>query len=200
MSGHAGHDMSSMAGAEASSTKDAHGAHALPMKSALGPYSMAREGSGTSWQPEATPMEGAALRRRRLGADGARLRQCHLRQADRARGATRSPSPRAWRCSWETGRSGPARSAFAPWSRSIRPWARAAIPCCSRPARRPMAWSTSSIDSTRTTSSWSCRRRTACRSAARDRRSPTSASRASPRSARRRSCTASRACATPRRR
>ena len=28
------------------------------MKSALGPYSMSREGSGTSWQPEATPMQG----------------------------------------------------------------------------------------------------------------------------------------------
>jgi hypothetical protein len=29
-----------------------------PMNSALGPYPMAREGSGTSWQPESTPMEG----------------------------------------------------------------------------------------------------------------------------------------------
>ena len=27
------------------------------MKGQLGPYSMAREASGTSWQPEATPME-----------------------------------------------------------------------------------------------------------------------------------------------
>ena len=51
MSGHAGHDMSSMATQDPSST-----AHALPMKSALGPYSMAREGSGTSWEPDATPM------------------------------------------------------------------------------------------------------------------------------------------------
>ena len=53
MSGHAGHDMSSMATHDPAST-----AHALAMKSALGPYSMAREGSGTSWQPDATPMQG----------------------------------------------------------------------------------------------------------------------------------------------
>ena len=33
--------------------------HGMP--AALGPYSMTREGSGTSWQPEATPMSGAHL-------------------------------------------------------------------------------------------------------------------------------------------
>jgi hypothetical protein len=51
-----GHDMSGM--------KDlpAGGGHA--MQSALGPYSMTREGSGTSWQPDATPMMGLHTKRR----------------------------------------------------------------------------------------------------------------------------------------
>jgi hypothetical protein len=57
--------MSSTAKEEVSSPKESHGTHALPMKSALGPYSMARQGSGTSWQPDATPMEGL-----HFGADG----------------------------------------------------------------------------------------------------------------------------------
>ena len=47
--GHEGHDMSAMT---------AMPAHEHEMKSALGPYSMTREGSGTSWQPDATPMMG----------------------------------------------------------------------------------------------------------------------------------------------
>jgi len=33
----------------------------MSMQSAFGPYGMTREGSGTSWQPEATPMEGLML-------------------------------------------------------------------------------------------------------------------------------------------
>jgi hypothetical protein len=40
---HAGHDMSG---------------HQMEMKGFLGPYSMTREGSGTSWLPDATPHEG----------------------------------------------------------------------------------------------------------------------------------------------
>jgi hypothetical protein len=57
--------MSSTAPHGVSSTQDAHGAHALPTTSALGPYSRARAGSGTSWQPDATPLEG-----RHFNADG----------------------------------------------------------------------------------------------------------------------------------
>lgn len=34
-----------------------HTAHLLHMTGALGPYSMTRDASGTSWQPESTPME-----------------------------------------------------------------------------------------------------------------------------------------------
>ena len=34
-----------------------HGAHLMHMTGALGPYSMTRDASGTSWQPESTPME-----------------------------------------------------------------------------------------------------------------------------------------------
>jgi hypothetical protein len=49
MPSHEGHDMSSMSGETSRS---------MEMTSALGPYSMSREGSGTSWQPEATPMQG----------------------------------------------------------------------------------------------------------------------------------------------
>ena len=33
----------------------------MQMPSAFGPYSMSREGSGTSWQPDATPMDGSML-------------------------------------------------------------------------------------------------------------------------------------------
>jgi hypothetical protein len=51
------HDMASMPGHDMSSMKDTPaGPHA--MASALGPYPMSREGSGTSWQPEASPMGG----------------------------------------------------------------------------------------------------------------------------------------------
>lgn len=35
-----------------------HEGHASPMHAALGPYAMSREASGTSWQPDATSMEG----------------------------------------------------------------------------------------------------------------------------------------------
>jgi hypothetical protein len=50
-----GHDMSKM-GHDMSAMKGA--GHDMEMQSALGPYPMTREGSGTSWQPEATPMQG----------------------------------------------------------------------------------------------------------------------------------------------
>jgi hypothetical protein len=49
------HDMSTMQGHDMSSM---NGTAMDEMKSALGPYSMSREGSGTSWQPDATPMMG----------------------------------------------------------------------------------------------------------------------------------------------
>ena len=55
------HDMSTMPGHDMSAhdkpaaTSEHGSAH---MKSALGPYPMTREGSGTSWQPDATPMAG----------------------------------------------------------------------------------------------------------------------------------------------
>lgn len=51
---HAGHDMSSM-------KSNAPADHEMAMTSALGPYSMARDGSGTAWQPDATPMQGLHL-------------------------------------------------------------------------------------------------------------------------------------------
>lgn len=53
----AGHDHSSMIGHDMPSTNDTTSAD-HEMKSALGPYSMSREGFGTSWQPDATPMLG----------------------------------------------------------------------------------------------------------------------------------------------
>lgn len=37
---------------------DPQAGHAMPMQGQLGPYSMRREASGTSWQPEASPHEG----------------------------------------------------------------------------------------------------------------------------------------------
>jgi hypothetical protein len=46
---HAGHDMGGMSG---------HDISGHTMKSFLGPYGMNREGSGTSWQPDASPHEG----------------------------------------------------------------------------------------------------------------------------------------------
>jgi hypothetical protein len=48
-----GHDMSSMPGMD--KTPDMP----MQMESAFGRYPMTREGSGTSWQPDATPMDGA---------------------------------------------------------------------------------------------------------------------------------------------
>jgi len=38
-----------------------HSSHAMPMTGMFGPYAMTREGSGTSWQPDATPHEGLHL-------------------------------------------------------------------------------------------------------------------------------------------
>ena len=55
MSSMPGHDMTKMAGHGPHPTEG----HEAAMRSALGPYSMTREGSGTSWQPEAAPMQGA---------------------------------------------------------------------------------------------------------------------------------------------
>ena len=52
-----GHDLSSTGAHDMSSMQGpANGRHA--MTSALGPYPMTREGSGTSWLPDATPMTG----------------------------------------------------------------------------------------------------------------------------------------------
>lgn len=51
--GHAGHDMAS----HDSSGMD----HGLAMQGLLGPYAPSREGSGTSWQPEAAPHAGIHL-------------------------------------------------------------------------------------------------------------------------------------------
>jgi hypothetical protein len=55
----AGHDHSSMAGHDMSSTARTANDE---MASALGPYSMSREGSGTSWQPDTTPIGGLHVR------------------------------------------------------------------------------------------------------------------------------------------
>ena len=54
-----GHDMSKMA--DPGKPAGEHAGHDHDMKSALGPYSMRREGSGTSWQPDATPMQGLSF-------------------------------------------------------------------------------------------------------------------------------------------
>ena len=48
-----GHDKPA---AKATTTTDEHAR--MHMRSALGPYPMSREGSGTAWQPDATPMTG----------------------------------------------------------------------------------------------------------------------------------------------
>ena len=81
MSSMPGHDMSAMPGHDMATMKG-H-SHDAPMKSALGPYPMTREGSGTSWQPDATPMEGLHFTARRVVGDGARLRQPRPRPAER---------------------------------------------------------------------------------------------------------------------
>lgn len=52
------HDMDSMQGHDMASMKGMDGHGSMQMQSALGPYSMTRDGSGTSWQPDATPMMG----------------------------------------------------------------------------------------------------------------------------------------------
>jgi hypothetical protein len=62
----AGHDMPPAAapGGDAPAGATAHdtaGQHGMAMDGALGPYPMPREGSGTSWQPEATPMAGRMI-------------------------------------------------------------------------------------------------------------------------------------------
>lgn len=55
---HAGHDGHAGHGAP---VMDHGGHHGLPMKGVLGPYAMAREASGTSWQPQAAPHAGVHL-------------------------------------------------------------------------------------------------------------------------------------------
>ena len=52
---HAGHDMSAMA------PKENHSAHGAAMTGALGPYPMAREASGTAWQPDSSRHGGIHL-------------------------------------------------------------------------------------------------------------------------------------------
>jgi hypothetical protein len=45
-------------GAVAQQSPDMSGAEGMQMMGLFGPYSMTREGSGTSWQPDSTPMDG----------------------------------------------------------------------------------------------------------------------------------------------
>jgi len=52
------HDMADMADMPGMSHDPAAMDHAMAMPGLLGGYAMTREGSGTSWQPEATPMRG----------------------------------------------------------------------------------------------------------------------------------------------
>ena len=71
-----GHDMTEHdKPAAKATTTDKHAA--MHMKSAFGPYPMSREGSGTSWQPDATPMLGMHGDDGRLVAHGAWLCQPH---------------------------------------------------------------------------------------------------------------------------
>ncbi len=59
MSSMKGYDMSTMEGHDMSSMKGMPmSGHGMAMQSAFGPYSMSREGSGTSWQPDTSPMMG----------------------------------------------------------------------------------------------------------------------------------------------
>ena len=83
-----GHDSVSMKGM-------AMGEH--EMRSSLGPYSMTREGSGTSWQPDATPMVGLHVKQGdwSVMAHGL-VNAIYDKQTGRA--ATARRSPRAWRC------------------------------------------------------------------------------------------------------
>jgi hypothetical protein len=59
------HDMSSMPGVTMGDMPmdDMPAGHTMSMHSAFGPYAMSRDGSGTSWQPDATPMGGLHLMR-----------------------------------------------------------------------------------------------------------------------------------------
>lgn len=56
------HDMSQMHGHAGGDALQPMASAAMGMQSALGPYAMSREGSGTSWQPDATPMQGLHFR------------------------------------------------------------------------------------------------------------------------------------------
>lgn len=52
-------DATATKGAESAPISGMNGMeHAMPMRGMLGPYPMTREASGTSWQPDATPMTG----------------------------------------------------------------------------------------------------------------------------------------------
>ena len=156
MSGHAGHDMSSMTVPEASAPKDAHGAHALPMKSALGPYSMAREGSGTSWQPEATPMPGL-----HFGADGWTLMAHGLANViyDRQTGPRGGDEDLHQSMGMVMGNRplGPGTLGLRAMVSLDPTMGASGYPLLFQTGETADGWSTSSIDSIRTTSSWSCR-------------------------------------------
>jgi hypothetical protein len=64
MSSMPGHDMSTMEGHDMSSMKPmSPGEHDMAsMQSPLGPYLMSRDGSGTSWQPDSTPLMGLHIK------------------------------------------------------------------------------------------------------------------------------------------
>ena len=56
-----------------------HEGHSMDMGGALGPYPMAREASGTAWQPDVSAHGGLHSHERRLDADGPRRAQPGLR-------------------------------------------------------------------------------------------------------------------------
>ena len=197
------HDMSTMPGHDMSqhdkpARKDATGAHdAAHMKSALGPYPMSREGSGTSWQPDATPDDGHPRDGRRLVADGAWLRQPHLRQADRPARQRQGLQPEHADADGSTPGRRRARSACARCFRSTR--RRQERLSAAVPDRRDGRWRNASGRPAAPARPVHGARDFLQRAArgGRDRPSCTSACRASRRSVRRRSCIASRACAIP---
>jgi len=50
--------LAGIAGASLSVQAQEHSENSMTMMSSFGPYAMTRDGSGTSWQPDATPMQG----------------------------------------------------------------------------------------------------------------------------------------------
>ena len=135
------------------------------MRSEFGPYPMTRNGSGTSWLPDATPMNGLHFSARRLAAHGARLRQRHLRPPDRAAGRRQGLHREHGDADGESpARPRDARPARDALARSDDGQERLSAARTDRRdgRRRRRRWSIASI---RTTSSWSSPRRTASRSA-----------------------------------